>query len=98
MDAFVLDLLMLCSKVKNNTKIFSLTKRLRWRNYFALFGVSIENLKNLKYHTFSKKHSFFFLFVVIVKMKRRVDFHWKYIINLKIWLKKTLAKSLDLNM
>ena len=23
----------------------------RWKNYIALFAVSIENLKNLKYHT-----------------------------------------------
>ena len=26
-------------------------QRKRWKNYIALFAVSIENLKNLKYHT-----------------------------------------------
>ena len=36
-------------------KIFSLTKRLRWRNYIALFAVSIENLKILKCHSSSGK-------------------------------------------
>ena len=39
-----------------NTKIFSLTKRLSWKNYIALNVVSIENSKTLKYHIFSKKH------------------------------------------
>ena len=27
----------------------------RWKNYIALFVVSIENLKNLKYHSSSEK-------------------------------------------
>ena len=39
---------------KKNDKIilkyFQLLKR--WKNYTVLFAVSIENLKNLKYHTF----------------------------------------------
>ena len=30
----------------------------RWKNNIALFVTRIENLKILKYHTFSKKHSF----------------------------------------
>ena len=34
---------------KNDKIIFSITKRMK--NYIALFAVSIENLKNLKYHT-----------------------------------------------
>ena len=33
----------------NNTKIFQITKKTK--NYIALFAVSIENLKNLKYQT-----------------------------------------------
>ena len=40
---------------KINIKIFSLTKRLRLRNYIALLVVSTEHLKILKYDTFSKK-------------------------------------------
>ena len=38
------------------------------KNYIALVAVSIESLKNVKYHTFSKKHYVFLLFVVNVKM------------------------------
>ena len=34
-------------------KYFLQTKR--WKNYIALFVVSIENLKNLKYHSSSEK-------------------------------------------
>ena len=51
-------------------KYFSLTKRLRWKNHVALFVVSIENLKNLKYQTSTKKQ-FFLLFAVNVKTKVR---------------------------
>ena len=29
-------------RILNNTKIFSITKRLRWKLYIALFVVSIE--------------------------------------------------------
>ena len=36
-------------KNNNNTKIFQITKKTK--NYIALFAVSIENLKNLKYQT-----------------------------------------------
>ena len=34
---------------KKNIKIFSVTKR--WKSYIVLFVASIENFKNLKYHT-----------------------------------------------
>ena len=37
-----------------NTKIFSLTTTLNRKSYIALFVASIENFKNLKYHTFGK--------------------------------------------
>ena len=37
-----------------------------------MFVVSIENLKNLKYHTSWKKHQFFLLFAVTVKMKMKI--------------------------
>ena len=37
----------------------------------VLFLASIENLKILKYHTFSKKHQFFLLFAVNVEMKMK---------------------------
>ena len=36
-----------------------------------LFVVSIENLKTLKYHTFLKKHFFFLLLEVSVRMKMK---------------------------
>ena len=36
-----------------------------------LFVVTTENLKNLKYHTSQKKHKFFQLFAVSVKMKMK---------------------------
>ena len=44
------------------------------KKIIALFVVSIENLKILKNHTFSKKHQFFQLFAVsaIMKMKKIV--------------------------
>ena len=35
----------------------------------VLFAVSIENLKTLKYHVFSKKALFFSLFVIIAAVK-----------------------------
>ena len=41
------------------------------KKFIALFAVSIENLENLKYHTSSKKHYFFVLFAVSVKMKMK---------------------------
>ena len=41
------------------------------KNYIALFVVSIESLKNLKHHTFSKKHYFFVLFALSAKMKKK---------------------------
>ena len=37
----------------------------RWKNYFALFVVSIENLKNLKYHTYQT----FVLSIICIKWK-----------------------------
>ena len=37
----------------------------------VLFAVSIEKLKNLKNHIFSKTHLLFLLFAVNVKMKRK---------------------------
>ena len=37
----------------DNTKIFSILKR--WKNYTALFVLSIKYMKNLKYHTSSTK-------------------------------------------
>ena len=45
---------------KNHKKIlkyFKQLKSLRWKNYIASFVVGIENLKILKYYTFSKKTS-----------------------------------------
>ena len=36
---------------KNDTKLFSTTKRLGWRKYIALFVAGIENSKILKHHT-----------------------------------------------
>ena len=42
-------------KKENNTEIFLITKKIKTNKSVALFVVSIENLKILKYHTFSKK-------------------------------------------
>ena len=37
---------------KNDKLVLKYFQQLkRWKNYIALFAVSIENLKNLKYHT-----------------------------------------------
>ena len=44
------------------------------KKYIALFVVSIENLKNLKYHTSYKKRYFFLLFAVSVKIKMKKCF------------------------
>ena len=55
--------------------------RLRWKNSIKLFVVSIENLRTLKYHTFSKKTleetTFFPLFAKKVKMKTKKYFKHK---------------------
>ena len=40
-------------------------------------AVSIEYLKTLKYHTFSKKHYFFLLFAVSVAIKMKIYFKKK---------------------
>ena len=42
------------SDYEKNDKIILkyLQKLKRWTNYIALFAISIENLKNLKYHNF----------------------------------------------
>ena len=37
---------------KNNTKMFSITKKVKMRKYIVLFVEIIKNLKTLKYHTF----------------------------------------------
>ena len=42
----------------DNTKIFSITEKIRMKKSITLIVVSIENLKTLKYYTFSKKHFF----------------------------------------
>ena len=52
----------------DKTTLKYLNKNLRWKNYIALFVVSIENLNILKYHTFPKKHYFFLLSAVSAKM------------------------------
>ena len=44
------------NEYEKNDKIFSVTKKLKWKKSIALFVVSIKNLKLPKYHTFSKKH------------------------------------------
>ena len=38
--------------IENNTKIFSISKKMEKLWYLSLFVVSTENLKNLKYYTF----------------------------------------------
>ena len=55
---------------KNDKIIFSLTKILRCKIYIALFVVSTENSKILKY-TFSKKHLFFIIFLLKKKNQLR---------------------------
>ena len=55
----------------DNTKAFSIPKEFKMGKSIALFVVSIENLKTLKYHTFAKKHSFFLLFAVSLRMKMK---------------------------
>ena len=53
---------------KNDKKILKSFQYIkRWTNYIALIAVSIENLKNLKYH-------FFLLFLVNIKMKMKKIF------------------------
>ena len=44
------------------------------KKYIALSVVSIENLKNLKYHTSYKKRYFFLLSAVSVKIKLKKYF------------------------
>ena len=40
----------------------------------VLFVVSKENLKNLKYHTYQKKHQFFLLVAVSARIKMKKIF------------------------
>ena len=40
----------------NRIEYFQSLKNSRWKKSIFLFLVSIEKLKTLKYHTFSKKH------------------------------------------
>ena len=46
------------NEYEKNDKI--ILKRLRWKNYIALFVVSIEDGKNLKCYTSYKNISFFY--------------------------------------
>ena len=48
-----------------------------WVKYIALFAVSVENLENLKK---TEKEE---------DLKKKNQYNWKYIITLKMWLKKT---------
>ena len=58
---------------EKNEKIIS--KHFKWlkreKIHVALFAVSIENLKSLKYHTFLKEHKFFLFVVLNIKMKMK---------------------------
>ena len=45
--------------------------------YSVLFVVKVQNLKNIKYHTSQKKHEFFLLFAISVKMKMKKCFQEK---------------------
>ena len=67
-------LLMIMRRMIKEYKIFSITKKIK--KYIALFAVSIESLKNLKYHTFQKEHKFFLLYAASAGM------------NMKNYLKK----------
>ena len=51
--------------------MFSVTERLIWKRSNALLVVSTENLKNLKYHTSSKKT--LVIFVIWSKCKNEVE-------------------------
>ena len=42
---------MTCWFYLHTSNLHTITKRLGWKNYIALFSVSIEHLKNVKYHT-----------------------------------------------
>ena len=59
--------------------IFSLTERLRWKNYIVLLVVSIEKYKILKYYTFSKQNIGFFYYLKLVRNRR-----WKNVYRKKI--------------
>ena len=41
---------------KTIIKYFQYPKRLKWKKPMALFVVSIESLKSIKYHVFLKRH------------------------------------------
>ena len=48
-----------------------INKNIKMKKDILLFVVIIENLKILKYYTFSKKYEFFLLFTVSVTMKKK---------------------------
>ena len=50
--------------------------------YIVLFVASIENLKNLKYHIFQKKHQFFLSFAVSQEFRlKSIDKARNYLIE-----------------
>ena len=61
-------------------KIFSLTKKIKWKNYIALFAVSIENLKIVK------KSYIFEKTCVSPKIKMKKCSQWKNELRHSIFL------------
>ena len=58
--------------------MFSISKKVKIKiKLIVSLAVSIECLKTLKYHTFSKKHYFFLLFAVSVAIKVKIYFKKK---------------------
>ena len=62
-----IDFMLKVISVVDYTNLLKVTKRLKSRNYIALFVTSIENLKILKYHTYSKNISCFYFLQKVLK-------------------------------
>ena len=69
----LLDYNLFSNNYEKNDKIIlkNFQKVKRWKNYIVSFAISLNNLKNLEYHTSQEKHKFFILFELSAKMKMK---------------------------
>ena len=70
---------MIMKRIIKNTELHLITKNMK---LYALFVVSIENLKNLKYYTSQKNHQLFLLLEVSARMRMQKMFQEENLIQI----------------